>query len=102
RVRFRRLLSGAHAAPPAGSARTADLDRLAHAARIGRGVRGGRLRLAHRSPSLPEHRIMSVIIEARGLRKAFTVTEKAGRFRRTRRTVPAVDGIDLAVDRGEM
>ncbi len=45
---------------------------------------------------------MSAIIEARGLRKEFTVTEKAGRFRRTRRTVAAVDGIDLAVDRGEM
>ena len=45
---------------------------------------------------------MSMIIEAHGLRKEFTVTEKAGRFRRTRRTVAAVDGIDLAVDRGEM
>jgi len=45
---------------------------------------------------------MSAVIEARGLRKEFTVTEKAGRFRRTRRTVAAVDGIDLAVDRGEM
>ena len=45
---------------------------------------------------------MTAVIEARGLRKEFTVTEKAGRFRRTRRTVAAVDGIDLAVDRGEM
>jgi ABC-2 type transport system ATP-binding protein len=45
---------------------------------------------------------MSAVIEARGLRKEFTVTEKAGRLRRTRRTVAAVDGIDLAVDRGEM
>ncbi|HEY9484812.1 MAG TPA: ATP-binding cassette domain-containing protein [Micromonosporaceae bacterium] len=42
------------------------------------------------------------MIEARGLRKEFTVTEKTGRFRRTRRAVAAVDGIDLAVDRGEM
>ena len=45
---------------------------------------------------------MTAIIEARGLRKEFTVTEKTGRFRRTRRAVAAVDGIDLAVDRGEM
>ncbi|HZD99444.1 MAG TPA: ATP-binding cassette domain-containing protein, partial [Micromonosporaceae bacterium] len=45
---------------------------------------------------------MTAVIEARELRKEFTVTEKSGRFRRTRRTVAAVDGIDLAVDRGEM
>jgi ABC-2 type transport system ATP-binding protein len=45
---------------------------------------------------------VTAIIEARGLRKEFTVTEKTGRFRRTRRAVAAVDGIDLAVDRGEM
>ena len=45
---------------------------------------------------------MTAVIEARELRKEFTVTEKAGRFRRMRRTVAAVDGIDLAVDRGEM
>jgi ABC-2 type transport system ATP-binding protein len=45
---------------------------------------------------------VTAVIAARELRKEFTVTEKAGRFRRTRRTVAAVDGIDLAVDRGEM
>ena len=45
---------------------------------------------------------MTAVIEARDLRKEFTVTEKAGRLRRTRRAVAAVDGIDLAVDRGEM
>jgi ABC-2 type transport system ATP-binding protein len=42
------------------------------------------------------------IIEARELRKEFTVVEKAGRVRRTRRTVAAVDGIDLVVQPGEM
>jgi ABC-2 type transport system ATP-binding protein len=42
------------------------------------------------------------IIEARELRKDFTVVEKAGRVRRTRRTVAAVDGIDLVVEPGEM
>jgi len=45
---------------------------------------------------------VTAVIEAHELRKEFTVTEKAGRFRRTRRAVAAVDGIDLAVDRGEM
>ncbi|HEY7175037.1 MAG TPA: ATP-binding cassette domain-containing protein [Micromonosporaceae bacterium] len=42
------------------------------------------------------------MIEARELRKDFTVVEKAGRVRRTRRTVAAVDGIDLVVEPGEM
>lgn len=38
----------------------------------------------------------------RGLRKEFTVRVKAGRLRREKRTVTAVDGIDLRVARGEM
>jgi ABC-2 type transport system ATP-binding protein len=42
------------------------------------------------------------VIEARGLRKEFTVRVKAGRLRRHKRTVAAVDGVDLAVERGEM
>jgi ABC-2 type transport system ATP-binding protein len=42
------------------------------------------------------------VIEARGLRKEFTVHVRAGRLRRDRRTVTAVDGIDLTVARGEM
>jgi ABC-2 type transport system ATP-binding protein len=42
------------------------------------------------------------VIEARGLRKDFTVRVKAGRLRRVTRTVPAVDGVDLTVERGEM
>jgi ABC-2 type transport system ATP-binding protein len=42
------------------------------------------------------------VIEARGLRKDFTVRVKAGRFRRMRRTVSAVDGVDLTVERGEL
>jgi ABC-2 type transport system ATP-binding protein len=45
---------------------------------------------------------MTPVIDARGLRKEFTVTVRAGRLRRTRRTVAAVNGIDLAVERGEM
>jgi ABC-2 type transport system ATP-binding protein len=43
-----------------------------------------------------------MIIEAYGLRKEFTVTRKAGRLRRTRHTVSAVDGVDLVVERGEL
>ena len=42
------------------------------------------------------------VIEMRELRKEFTVRVRAGRFRRERRTVAAVDGVDLTVERGEM
>ena len=42
------------------------------------------------------------VIEATALRKDFAVRVKSGRFRRTRRTVAAVDGVELAVERGEM
>lgn len=45
---------------------------------------------------------MNPVIEMRGLRKEFTVRVRAGRLRRTKRTVAAVDGIDLAVARGEL
>jgi len=42
------------------------------------------------------------VIEMHGLRKDFTVRVKAGRFRRSKRTVSAVDGVDLSVTAGEM
>jgi ABC-2 type transport system ATP-binding protein len=42
------------------------------------------------------------VIEARGLRKDFTVRVRAGRLRREKRVVAAVDGVDLTVARGEM
>ncbi|MFI0795459.1 ATP-binding cassette domain-containing protein [Micromonospora rubida] len=42
------------------------------------------------------------VIEVRNLRKEFTVRVKAGRLRREKRTVDAVDGVDLLVERGEM
>ncbi|MFF5171980.1 ATP-binding cassette domain-containing protein [Micromonospora sp. NPDC000089] len=42
------------------------------------------------------------VIELHELRKDFTVRVKAGRLRREKRTVTAVDGIDLRVERGEM
>jgi ABC-2 type transport system ATP-binding protein len=44
----------------------------------------------------------AVVIDAHGLRKEFTVTKQAGRLRRTRHTVAAVDGVDLRVERGEL
>src|SRR5205823_7891637 len=67
--------------------------------RRGRG-RGGGPRVARRRAPLPEHRIVTVI-EAHGLRKDFTVRVNAGWFRRETRVIPAVDGIDLTVERGE-
>jgi len=42
------------------------------------------------------------VITMRGLRKDFTVRVRAGRLRREKRTVAAVDGIDLTVAAGEM
>jgi ABC-2 type transport system ATP-binding protein len=42
------------------------------------------------------------VIEARGLRKDFTVRVSAGWLRRRTRVVAAVDGVDLVVERGEM
>ena len=44
---------------------------------------------------------MTAVIEARGLRKDFTVS-LGGWLRRRTRVVTAVDGIDLRVERGEM
>ena len=45
---------------------------------------------------------MSAAIEARGLRKTFVRREAIGRFRRRRVETPAVHGIDLTVEAGEM
>jgi ABC-2 type transport system ATP-binding protein len=45
---------------------------------------------------------VSPLIELTGLGKTFTVYERAGRVRRRRREVRAVDGIDLAVEAGSM
>ena len=45
---------------------------------------------------------MSAVIEMNGLCKDFTVRVRAGRFRRAKRVVSAVDGVDLTVQRGEM
>jgi ABC-2 type transport system ATP-binding protein len=54
------------------------------------------------SARMPAQRATGNVIEARGLRKDFTVRVRAGRLRREKRQVCAVDGIDLAVARGEM
>jgi ABC-2 type transport system ATP-binding protein len=45
---------------------------------------------------------VTAVIEAVGLRKDFVVTTRAGRLRRTRHTVHAVDGVDLRVEVGEV
>jgi ABC-2 type transport system ATP-binding protein len=45
---------------------------------------------------------MTAVIEMSGLRKDFTVRVRAGRLRRTKKVVSAVDGVDLAIDSGEM
>jgi ABC-2 type transport system ATP-binding protein len=45
---------------------------------------------------------VSIIIETSLLRKDFTVRKKAGRLRREKTTVSAVDGVTLSVAEGEM
>jgi ABC-2 type transport system ATP-binding protein len=45
---------------------------------------------------------MSSLIKMHQLRKSFTVRVRSGRFRRTKRVVSAVDGVDLAIEAGEM
>ena len=42
------------------------------------------------------------VIEVEGLRKEFTVRRKVSRLRRESHVVAAVDGVDLAVERGEL
>ncbi|MEV4541134.1 ABC transporter ATP-binding protein [Micromonospora echinaurantiaca] len=42
------------------------------------------------------------VIETKALRKEFTVRVRAGRLRREKRLVTAVDGIDLRIERGEL
>ncbi|BBH66819.1 ABC transporter ATP-binding protein [Actinoplanes sp. OR16] len=42
------------------------------------------------------------MIKMQDLHKTFSVRVKAGRFRRQKRTVSAVDGVSLTIDRGEM
>ncbi|WP_067497862.1 ATP-binding cassette domain-containing protein [Actinoplanes sp. TFC3] len=42
------------------------------------------------------------LIQMHNLRKDFTVRVKAGRFRREKRIVPAVNGVNLTFERGEM
>ncbi|XVU27270.1 ABC transporter ATP-binding protein [Actinoplanes sp. CA-054009] len=42
------------------------------------------------------------MIQMQDLRKDFTVRVKTGRLRREKRTVAAVDGVSLAIERGEM
>jgi len=44
----------------------------------------------------------NTVIDARGLRKEFTVYKKVGRLKRERSIVAAVDGVDVRVERGEM
>lgn len=44
---------------------------------------------------------MTAVITARALRKEFLVRSRAGLLRRHRRTVAAVDGVDLTVQQGE-
>jgi ABC-2 type transport system ATP-binding protein len=44
----------------------------------------------------------TALIELADIGKTFTVYERAGRIRRTKREVRAVDGIDLTVDAGSM
>src|SRR6185369_15485380 len=100
-LRLRRVLPEPGVARPGRPARPARGRRLARAAVVPRRARRRRARLAAGHPPVREHRLMNVI-ETRELRKDFTVSVRKGWLRRERRTVPAVDGIDLTVERGEL
>src|SRR5206468_3456225 len=100
-VRLRGVLSDAGAGRPPRPARRAGVPRLCRAGHSGHGGRRRRTRVADRRSPLSEHRIVTVI-EARGLRKEFTVRVKSGWLGRRTRMVAAVDGIALTVQRGEM
>jgi ABC-2 type transport system ATP-binding protein len=54
--------------------------------------------MAVRGAPLPEHR--QLIVELENVRKTFVRWEKAGRVRRRRRSVIAVDGITFGIERG--
>src|SRR5262249_31448200 len=101
RVRLRRVLPGTRPARPARPARRPRLAGLGLPADRPRRRRGRHARLAYRRPSLQEHGIVKVI-QTQDLRKEFDVRVRKGRLRRERRVVPAVDGVDLVVERGEM
>jgi ABC-2 type transport system ATP-binding protein len=45
---------------------------------------------------------MSPLVDVQGLRKTFTVHARTGRFRRDKREVAAVAGVDLRIEPGEM
>jgi ABC-2 type transport system ATP-binding protein len=45
---------------------------------------------------------VNTAIDMRGLRKEFIVHKKTGRLKRAKKVIPAVDGVDLTVEHGEM
>jgi ABC-2 type transport system ATP-binding protein len=58
--------------------------------------------MTNQGPERPGTECSMPVIDVEGLRKTFVVRAKAGRFRRERREVAAVDGVDLRVEAGEM
>src|ERR1700716_2979925 len=93
------VLSDAGVDRPPRPVRRAGVPRLCRAGHSDHGGGRRRTRVADRRSALSEHRLVTVI-EARGLRKEFTVRVKSGWLRRRTRVVAAVDGIALTVERG--
>ena len=97
----RRLLPGALRAGEGGSARAAGIPAVPRAARRRR-RRGRRRRVWRlRRPPLPERGRMRHRARGRA-QDVHRPRASAGRLRRERRTVEAVDGRDVAIERGEM
>ena len=71
------------------------------ARRRGHGVPGAG-GVATRDPPVPVDRELIVVIEARNLTKMFVVRRKAGRLRRERVEVRAVEDVSFAVERGSV
>ena len=100
--RVRRVLPGALRARQGGRARPARGAAVRVAVR--RRARGPRSR--RRSGGTPcattGAPVAEPVIEVDGCREAFVIRAKAGRLRRERRVVDAVDGISFAIERGAM
>src|SRR5205823_5991154 len=97
---LRQLAAGPVRAGPARPVGPAPRVPVRHAGGDGGAVPAGRPGLAYRRAPLPiDGKLM---IDLTDVSKTFTIRRRAGRWRRERRTVPAVDGLTFHVEPGEI